>query len=68
MTMKVPQFKDPDVTKFLTEMVRDNDKNNKNLLSSITANHSLLLQSSDLKVFEITVTSAGALVITKVSG
>jgi hypothetical protein len=68
MAMKVPTFKDPDVTKFLVEMMREVDKRDKDRLSSVTANHSILLQSSDLKVFEVTVTSAGALVVTKVSG
>jgi hypothetical protein len=68
MAMKVPNFKDPEVTKFLVEMMREVDKRDKDRLSSVTANHSILLQSSDLKVFEVTVTSAGALVVTKVSG
>ena len=64
----VPQFKDPDVTKFLIELMRDNDLSKKSVLSSISGNHSVLLISPSLKVFEITVTDAGALVVTKVQG
>jgi hypothetical protein len=66
--MKVPNFKDPDVTKFLTEMLRDFDRSDKGVMSAITANKSLLLYSPSLKVFEITVSDTGVLTATKVSG
>jgi hypothetical protein len=61
--MKVPNFKDPEVTKFLVEMLRDFDRSDKDVLSSTTGNHSVLLISPSKKVFEVTVTDAGALVV-----
>lgn len=66
--MKVPNFKDPDVTKFLTEMLREFDRTDKQVLSAITANKSLLLYSPGLKVFEIKVSDTGVITATKVSG
>jgi len=68
MTMKVPNFKDPDVTKFLTEMLREFDRTDKQVLSAVTGNKSVLLYSPSLKVFEIKVSDAGAITATKVSG
>lgn len=64
MTIKVPNFEDPEVTKFLVQMLRDFDRSDKDVLSSTTGNHSVLLISPGKKVFEITVTDAGALVVT----
>ena len=64
----VPNFKDPDVTKFLVELVRDVERAKKSVLSSASGNHSVLLLSPSLKTYEITVTDAGALVVTKVQG
>ena len=64
----VPQFKDPDVTRFLVELMREIDLGKKSVLSSASGNHSVLLISPGLKVFEVTVTDAGALVVTKVQG
>jgi hypothetical protein len=61
--MKVPKFEDPEVTRFLNMLILELDKKDKIIMSKITANHSLLLQSPSLKVFEVTVTDAGALVV-----
>jgi len=64
MSVKVPQFQDLAVTKFFIELLRDFDRSDKDVLSSTTGNHSLLLISPSKKVFEVTVTDAGALVVT----
>jgi hypothetical protein len=66
--IKVPKFQDAAVSKFLDELMRELERSDREKVSAITANHSVLLQSNDSKVYEITVSSAGALVITKVSG
>ena len=68
MTIKVPNFKDPDVSKFLVEFIREQDRTDKEFMSSITANRSLLLYSPSKFVFEIKVSDAGILTATKVSG
>jgi hypothetical protein len=64
----VPNFKDPDVTKFLVELMRELDSSNKFVLKSNAGNHSLLLLSPSLKVFEVKVSDAGALTVTKIQG
>ena len=66
--MKVPQFKDPAVTKFFTEYIRELDRQGKDVLHSNTANRSVLLYSPSKFVFEITVDDLGAITATKVSG
>ena len=68
MTIKVPNFKDPDVTKFLVEYLREVDRTDKENMSNVTANKSLLLYSPSLKVFEIKVSDTGVITATKVSG
>ena len=67
MSVKVPQFQDPAVTKFLVEMLRDFDRSDKDVLSSVTGNHSVLLISPSKKVFEVTVSDAGVLSVTAAS-
>jgi len=66
--MRVPNFQDPDVTKFLIEMDRDLERDKRNYLSTTTANHSVLLLSPSKKTYEITVNDAGVLVATLVQG
>lgn len=66
--MKVPEFKDPAVTKFLTEYIREVDRTNKDVLHSHTANQSLLLYGSGKDVYKITVNDSGTVVATKVYG
>jgi hypothetical protein len=66
--MRVPNFKDLEVTKFLSEMLREFDRSDKEVLSAITANRSVLLYSPSKKVFEITVSDTGVITATKVSG
>lgn len=66
--MKVPNFKDPEITKFLVDFMRDQDKREKDFLKSNTANKSVLLYSPSLKVFEVTVSDTGVLTVTKVQG
>ena len=66
--IRVPNFKDPDVTKFLIEMLRDFDRTDKDVMTLNTANRSLLLYSPSKKVFEIKVSDAGVISATQVSG
>jgi hypothetical protein len=68
MTIKVPNFSDPVLSKFLVDMMKDLENTDKDSLSKVTANHSVLLQSQDKTVWEVTVSNAGAMVITKVVG
>ena len=65
--IKVPDFKDPDVTKFLNLLIRSiNDTDD--AMTSTTANASLLLYSPSKKVYSVTVSDAGALTVTKIVG
>ena len=71
--MKVPRFKDPEVTRFLTEYLREVDRTSKDVLYSNKANKSLLLSDySGKNVYEITMKNLsggeGELVITKLHG
>ena len=66
--MIVPEFKDPEVTKFLVEQDRNIAGIKRDLLSAITANRSVLLYSPSKLVFEVTVDDLGALHVAKVSG
>jgi hypothetical protein len=66
--IRVPEFKEPGLTKFLSQMASDREDKLDQRLSKQTANHSLLLQSSGGKVYEITISDAGVLVITLVAG
>lgn len=68
MAIKVPTFKEPGLTEFLTRMLEDRDRSRANLLSNNKVNHSLLLQSPLKKAYEVTVNDAGVLVITLVAG
>ena len=66
--MKVPKFQDPEVAKFLTEMLKEFEKSDKDVLSSVTGNRAVLLYSPSKYVFEVKVSDAGVLSVTKVSG
>jgi hypothetical protein len=66
--MKVPALDDPNLVKFLNELLREVDQRDKERLSSIRGNRSLLLYSPSTLVFEVKVSDAGALSVTKVSG
>jgi hypothetical protein len=68
MTNKVPNFKDPEVTKFLIEYIRETNRQDIDYMRATTANKSVLLYSPSKKVYEITVSDAGAITATKVSG
>jgi hypothetical protein len=65
---KIPEFKDPEISKFMTEFMREFDSKDKEYLKLGTANRSLLLYSPSLKVFEIKVSDTGVITATKVSG
>ena len=66
--MRVPNFKDIEITKFLTDWDKEIARNNRESLSKVTANHSLLLMSPNKRVYEITVDDEGVLIATQVSG
>ncbi len=66
--MRVPNFKDIDVTKFLTDWDKEIARNKREALSNVSANHSLLLLSPNKRVYEITVDDDGILIATQVSG
>jgi hypothetical protein len=59
--MKVPELEDKVLQQFLTELLMELDKQNKVVLSKVTANHSLLLLSPGLKTFEVKVSDTGVL-------
>jgi hypothetical protein len=66
--MKVPPLDNKALKDFLDQLLLELDKTEKDSVSSVTANASLLLLSPSKKVFQITVSDAGALTIVKVQG
>jgi hypothetical protein len=66
--MRIPKFEDPEVTKFLEQWTKEQEKMINDRLSAITGNRSLLLISPGLKVWEATISDVGALTWTKVAG
>jgi hypothetical protein len=66
--MRVPDFNDPELSRFLVEQDREIERFKKNALSGVTANRSVLLYSPSKFVYELTVSDAGVLQIVKVSG
>jgi hypothetical protein len=65
--MRIPTFADKDLNKFFVDWQREIDQMKKDKFNALSANKSVLLYSPSKKVYEITVTDAGALVVTKVS-
>ena len=65
---KVPNFADPEVTKFLIELMKDLETNNRGVLQAEKGNRSLLLFSPSKKVYEVTVDDLGVLSTTYVAG
>lgn len=66
--IRVPEFREPGLTKFLSQMATEREEKLDQKLSNRTANHSLLLQSPNNKVYEITVDDAGVISATLVAG
>jgi hypothetical protein len=66
--MRIPPFKDVELNKFFIDLNKELENIRKETVSNITGNRSVLLVSPDLKVWEVTVTNVGALVVTKVAG
>jgi hypothetical protein len=66
--MRIPNLKDQELMQFLVEWDRELERMRKDTLSNVRANNSLLLISPSLKVFEVKVTDAGALVVTGAVG
>jgi hypothetical protein len=65
--IRVPEFKEPGLTRFLADFDRQLENERATKLSKVTANHSLLLQADNGKVYEVRVSNAGALVLTLLS-
>lgn len=66
--MRVPEFKEPGLSKFLLEVDRELQKIRKDSIVNTGANKSVLLFSPSLKVYEVTVTDAGVIIATLVQG
>lgn len=64
--MKVPVFKEPGLTRFLTDMSKEVQLFRIETMSRTQANHSLLLMSPNRIVYEIKVDDAGVLTATKI--
>jgi len=66
--MRIPNFEDTEVTKFLVQWDLELQRMRKDSLSSTGGNHSLLLISPGKKVYEVTVSDLGVLTTTYVAG
>jgi hypothetical protein len=66
--LRIPPFKEPGLSKFLEEMVASMERDQAAKLDKLTANHSVLLQSPNESVWELTVTDAGTVLATKIAG
>jgi len=66
--MRIPNFKDIEITKFLVQWDLELQRMRKDQLSAIGGNRALLLYSPSKKVYEITVDDAGVLHTTYVAG
>jgi len=66
--MRIPKFEDPEVTQFMVEFLRDQERVNRGKLNAEAANRSVLLYSPSKKVYEIKVDDAGVITATKVAG
>ena len=66
--MRIPNFNDPEVTKFIVEFIRDQERTGRNKMDANKANRAVLLYSPSKKVYELTVNDSGVLQIVKVSG
>ena len=66
MTVYVPVFREPGLTRFLADWARTVENDHEGMMSRVSANHSLLLRSPAGKVYEVTVDDAGALATTLV--
>jgi hypothetical protein len=64
----VPTFEEPELTRFLEDVVNEFTNRDKDKLYSSKANHSILLLSPNKKTYEIKVSDAGILVATLVQG
>jgi hypothetical protein len=66
--MKVPQFKEPGLTDFLTKSQTESSRVQNGFMTKATANNSVLLYSPSMKVYEVKVSDAGVLSATLVAG
>ena len=61
MVMKVPEFKEKGLSDFLTNMINERERGDKANLSKLTANESVLLQSTGGKVYKVIVDDDGVI-------
>lgn len=66
--MRQPNFREPGLNRFLTDMDKEIQDVKRQSLSITTANHSVLLMAPNKKIYEVTVSDVGALVVTLVQG
>lgn len=64
----VPDFKEPGLKRFLEDLLNEVTTRDKNKLTALTANHSVLLLSPGKKTYEIKVDDAGVISTTLVQG
>lgn len=64
----VPKFKEPELTRFLEDLLKEVTIRDKDKLYASKANHSVLLLSPSLKTYEIKIDDAGVLSATLVQG
>lgn len=58
-SLRIPNFQDPELTKFFTAWVKDQENQNKSFLSNTGANYSVMLQSPDNSVYSVSVDNNG---------
>jgi hypothetical protein len=66
--LRVPQFKEPGLSRFFEEMIAAMERDAATKIDKNTANHSVLLQSPNSSVWELTITDAGTVLATKIAG
>jgi hypothetical protein len=66
--MRIPPFKDYELTKFFIDWDKEISDNKLDALSRSQANHSLLLLSPNKIVWEVKVSDTGVLSTTRVAG
>src|SRR5262245_56209710 len=66
--MKVPDFKEPGLSKYLTDLAKEREELLKGFLTKGTTNHSVLLQSPGGNVYEVTINDDGSITSELISG
>ena len=66
--MRIPNFEDMEITKFLVQWDLEIQRMREDNLSAVRGNRALLLYSPSKKVYEVTVSDTGVLSTTYVAG